>query len=147
LNLFWKLLTGLKWANRARSLARQRAISRAEQGDANAQYDLAERYHDGLGVQRDHQLALAWFQRAAQQGHPRAQTNLGLMLFLGRGTTANPVEAVKWLTLAVRHGDPKAGPILDKMRSRLTREQFEQGQALASRQPPPAPGAIDVAAS
>jgi TPR repeat protein len=147
LNLLWKLLTGLKWANRARTLTRQRAIIRAEQGDPDAQYDLAERYHDGLGVSQNHQQAFLWFQRAAQQGHARAQTNLGLLLFLGRGTPPNPVDAVKWLTLAVRHGDPKAEAILNKLRSRLTREQFEQGQALAKLQPPPAPGAIDVAAS
>jgi uncharacterized protein len=140
LNLFWKLLTGVKWANRARSLARQRAITRAEQGDPNAQYDLAERYHDGLGVPRDYDQAFIWFTRAAQQGHARAKTNVGLMLFLGRGASADPIEAVKWLTLAARQGEAKAGEILEQLRSRLSVEQFTQGQARAESQPHPPPG-------
>jgi uncharacterized protein len=131
LNLFWKVLTGLKWANRARSLARQRAITRAEQGDANAQYDLGERYHDGLGLPCDYQQAFTWFLRAAQQAHPRAQTNVGLMLFVGRGTQADLVEAVKWLSLAARQADPKAAEILEQVRSRMDPDQFAQGQLRA----------------
>jgi uncharacterized protein len=139
LNLFWKLLTGLKWANRARSLARQRTLSRAEQGDPNAQYDLAERCHDGLGVPCDHAQAFTWFLRAAQQGHARAQTNAGLMLYLGRGTPADPVEAVKWLTLAARQNDSKAGEILDQLRSRLNPQQLKAGQARADQPLKPLP--------
>lgn len=137
MNLFWKILTGLKWANRARSLARQRAITRAEQGDANAQYDLGERFHDGLGLPCDHQQAFTWFLRAAQQGHPRAQTNVGLMLFVGRGTKSDLVEAVKWLTLAAGQRDHKATEIVEQVRSRMDPDQFAQGQIRAQehRQP------------
>jgi uncharacterized protein len=132
LNLFWKLLTGLKWANRARSLARQQAIKRAEQGTPNAQFDLGERYHDGLGVPQDYSQAFSWFLRAARQGHGRAQTNVGLMLYLGRGTPLDAVEAVRWLSLAARQGDEKAGPILLQLQERLSAEQFEEGRKRAT---------------
>jgi uncharacterized protein len=130
-NLLWKIRTALGWANRARSVALERNLARAEQGDPTAQYTLAERYHDGLGVPRDHAQAFAWFLRAAQQGHPRAQTNVGLMLFLGRGTDPDPVEAVKWITLALDQNDPKARQAFDRLRARLTPEQLEQGRLRA----------------
>jgi uncharacterized protein len=131
LNLFWKFLTGLKWANRARSLARQRALTRAEQGEPNAQFDLGERYYDGLGLPRDHNQAFTWFLRAASQGHGRAQTNVGLMLFLGRGTPVDVVEAVRWLSLAARRGEERAASILRQVQDRVSPEQFEEGRKRA----------------
>lgn len=131
MNILWKIMTGLKWAGRARSLALQRNLARAEQGDPTAQYTLAERYYDGLGLPRDHARAFDWFLRAAQQGHSRAQTNVGIMLFLGRGTTPDPVEAVKWLTLACRQDDSKARNTLDRIQAQVTPEQFEQGRRRA----------------
>jgi hypothetical protein len=49
----------------------------AEQGDANAQYNLANCYFYGVGgMQKDYGQAVKWFTKAAQQGHNGAQSNL-----------------------------------------------------------------------
>jgi hypothetical protein len=47
----------------------------AEQGHAQAQFDLAVCYIDGQGVAKDEIEATQWFRKAADQGHAAAQKN------------------------------------------------------------------------
>ena len=47
----------------------------AEQGLADAQYNLASLYHDGRGVTPDFILAHMWYNLAAAQGNPNASQN------------------------------------------------------------------------
>ena len=51
----------------------------AQEGDPDAQYELAYRYENGLGVPKDETRALNLYQQAADQGHPAAQVNLDAM--------------------------------------------------------------------
>ena len=48
----------------------------AEMGDADAQYELAERYNNGEGVEKDVNTAIDWYLKAAGQGHAEAQYEL-----------------------------------------------------------------------
>ena len=48
----------------------------AQEGDPDAQYNLAYIYENGLGVPKDETKALELYQQAADQGHPAAQNNL-----------------------------------------------------------------------
>ena len=49
----------------------------AEDGDTEAQYQLAQRYEQGVGgVKKDDQAALRWYRRAAAGGHPTAKNAL-----------------------------------------------------------------------
>ena len=57
----------------------------AEQGDAEAQFNLGVMYSKGQGVAQDDAQALAWYRKAAEQGYAKAQFNLGLMYDEGRG--------------------------------------------------------------
>ena len=41
----------------------------AEQGDAEAQYNLGVMYREGMGVTEDDVQAIYWFTKAAEQGH------------------------------------------------------------------------------
>ena len=61
----------------------------AEQGDAQAQFNLGFMYGDGRGVARDDAKKLcAGMRKAAEQGYASAQHNLGIMYEDGRGVTA-----------------------------------------------------------
>lgn len=51
----------------------------AKAGDPDAQYDLAYRYENGLGVPKDEAKALELYRQAADQGHSEAQNNLDAM--------------------------------------------------------------------
>ena len=48
-------------------------IRLANQGDAEAQYDLGLMYYDGEGVYQDYAKAFKWFEKSANQSSPHAQ--------------------------------------------------------------------------
>ena len=76
----------------------------AEQGDADAQFNLGQAYRLGRGVPIDLGGAQLWFERAAGQGHLDAQTTLGLLLF----QNGNHTGALRWLKAASDKGEPRA---------------------------------------
>ena len=68
----------------------------AEQGDAEAQFDLGWCYDDGRGVAKDYVEAVKWYRKAAGQNFAPAQFNLGYCCANGQGVVKDKVEAVKW---------------------------------------------------
>ena len=68
----------------------------AEQGVAEAQYNLGLIYSRGKEVLKDDKEAVRWYRLAAEQGFPEAQTNLGLMYGRGQGVEQDYAEAIKW---------------------------------------------------
>ena len=68
----------------------------AEQGQVEAQYQLAECLSYGHGCKRNLEQACAWYTRAAEQQHGRAQFKLGLCYEEGRGVAADFAKAVHW---------------------------------------------------
>ena len=48
----------------------------AEQGQAEALFNLGMTYHNGDGVPRNDSEAAKWYRKAAAQGHPDAQLRL-----------------------------------------------------------------------
>ncbi|MCY4638514.1 MAG: protein kinase [Acidobacteria bacterium] len=73
---------------------------RAENGDANAHFNLGWMYHHGKGVPEDAAEAAAWYRKAAGQGDARAQFNLGVMYTLREGVPRDLVEAHAWFKVA-----------------------------------------------
>ncbi|WP_148132454.1 tetratricopeptide repeat protein, partial [Neisseria sp. HMSC074B07] len=57
----------------------------AEQGLADAQYNLGMMYANGQGVRQDYAEAVRWFRKTAEQGLAEAQYNLGLAYEQGQG--------------------------------------------------------------
>ncbi len=120
-----------RWRNvleNGRSSLAERGQAKAEAGDAQAQFDLAERFHDGLGVAKDYYLAAEWFRKAADQGHAQAQCNLGMMYVIGRGVVRNHAEAYKWLTLAANSGHALALKMQKSTLERMAPEEIEEGK-------------------
>jgi TPR repeat protein len=76
----------------------------AEQGFAEAQYNLGHMYRKGQGVPHNDIMAIKWYTLAAEQGEPVAQFNVGLMYQYGEGVPRNNKLAMKWLTLAAKQG-------------------------------------------
>lgn len=88
----------------------------AELGDAEAARNLGHLYRQGQGVERDLQIAAAWYRVAADGGVINAQYNLG-MLYLGGGPDFPPDrdEGMHWLGKAAEAGFPPAKAELDKL--------------------------------
>ncbi len=76
----------------------------AEQGDAQAQYNLGLMYYKGDGVIKDLTEAINWCRKAAEQGDVQAQYNLGTMYDKGDGVEKDLVEAAKWYRKAAEQG-------------------------------------------
>lgn len=79
----------------------------AEQGNANAQFELALRFEEE-GQGKRYGSAAHWFHEAAEQGHADAQFNLAQMYKLGRGVTKNERQAVYWTRRAAERNQSEA---------------------------------------
>ncbi|MEZ5560187.1 MAG: hypothetical protein R3E86_16785 [Pseudomonadales bacterium] len=65
-------------------------------------------YFDGLGVERDPELAVELFRKAAEAGHEPAKLGLGVALITGTGTERDLTEGRRWLQEAADAGDAAA---------------------------------------
>jgi hypothetical protein len=92
----------------------------AEQGDMNAQFNLAVMYDDGLGVAQDQGEAAHRYRSAAGQGDPQAQFNLGSMYFKGEGVARNEGTALMWLTISAENGEARARTAADHLAASLS---------------------------
>lgn len=67
-------------------------VTKAEAGDAEAQYKLGDHYFN----KRDGVNGMKWTRKAAEQGHAAAQNSLGIRYFIGGSVTKDIDEAEKW---------------------------------------------------
>jgi hypothetical protein len=104
---------------------------RANQGDAEAQWQLAVRYHDGEGVPQNDTQAMLWFQLAAEQGNVAAQSALGSYYWAGRGVPEDLSKAYMWSAIALAGGDPNSKARLEGLTSRMTRAQVSAARQQA----------------
>ena len=90
-------------------------LAQAEQGNAQAQFLLGQRYNFGDGVTQDRKKAVAWQTRAAMQGHATAQYVLGLMYSAGEGVHQDTKQAVVWISRSADQGLAEAQHALGMM--------------------------------
>ena len=93
----------------------------AEQGFAEAQYNLGMMYYNGDGVETNKLEAAKWYRKAADQGNIRAQFQISKLYALGEGVERDVNEAAKWrlkvieqlkkrsCNLNAKHGNEKVG--------------------------------------
>ncbi|MCW8958260.1 MAG: sel1 repeat family protein [Gammaproteobacteria bacterium] len=79
----------------------QQLREQAEQGDAWAQLNLGAAYDNGMGVERDIEQALHWYQKAAEQGVAKAQFNLAHLLV---SEELSSETAAGWMLKAANQG-------------------------------------------
>jgi TPR repeat protein len=80
----------------------------AEQGYAEAQFNLGVMYDTGRGVPQDYAEAVNWYRKAAEQGDAEAQYNLGVRYTNGHGVPQDYAEAVNLYRKAAEQGDAEA---------------------------------------
>lgn len=111
-------------------------LAQAQQGSADAQFEIGAMHENGRGVSADRTEALNWYRKAADQGHPRAekallrmeenqrrfekteaqaesgdleaQYSLGAMYLTGTGTGIDLKLAKQWLSRSAKAGHVKA---------------------------------------
>ncbi|WP_310475075.1 SPOR domain-containing protein [Sandarakinorhabdus sp.] len=80
----------------------------AQDGDADAMFNMGQAYKLGRGVALDKAIASDWYRRAAVKGHLPAQANLGILQF----QATEKAEAVRWLKAAADKGEMRAQYVL-----------------------------------
>lgn len=106
----------------------------AEQGDAQAQYDLAYLYYkSGIdpeveGVGRSDRQAARWYRAAAMQGHPRAQYNMAVLHLQGHGVERDAITAYAWLMLASDNGHEESSALIAELNELLNTDQIEEAR-------------------
>lgn len=80
----------------------------AAQGNPDAQFNLAQAYRLGRGVEQDQKQAEALYAKAAAQGHIKAADTYGLLLF----EAGRREEALPYVVGAAERGDPRAQYLL-----------------------------------
>ncbi len=101
--------------------ALDKALNRAQNGDASAQTLVAEMMVRGLGIARDEKTAAFWYQQAAQGGDPVAMFKFALILMEGKFVTRDKAKADDYMRRAAEAGNASA--------------QFNWGQILVSENP------------
>jgi len=74
----------------------------AQQGHAAAQFQLANMYYDGKGVNKNSDKTVHWCEKAAQQGDADAQYMLGALYFVGSGVSQDNSKAQHWYQKAAQ---------------------------------------------
>lgn len=80
----------------------------ASNGDARAQYMIAEMLRKGEGADVDMEAAAAWYRAAAELGHPAAQNALGTLYAMGAGVEQDDTQAYVWFSLSAMLGNTTA---------------------------------------
>jgi hypothetical protein len=82
--------------------------SKADHGDAEAQFSLGLKFASGGPAWLDYDKAAHWYLLAANQNHALAQFNLGLMFAGGQGVARDEAQALMWIQKAAQQGDAGA---------------------------------------
>jgi len=108
-------------AMRAGDFAEAYCIMRplAEDGDADAQYNIGWMYLNGYGLRINDSLALEWWKKAVAQGHSDASFSIGMLYSLGEGEVPkNSDKAIDYYLIAADAGHEDALAILKNMLQR-----------------------------
>ncbi len=105
----------------------------AEQGNAEAQFNLGSLYYQGWGVPQDYKEAVKWLRKAAEQGHLFSQSTLGTVYAEGvQGVVEKDYpQALMWFIFAAAKGDMEAMEFRDTLANRMTPAQITEAQKLA----------------
>lgn len=100
----------------------QRLFLAAEQGDADAQYELGRSFFAGIDFDtgrdfiQDYEQAAKWFHKAAEQGNDEAQVQLGICYANGLGVDQNDNLARFWWKKAADQGNETAYSFLPELK-------------------------------
>ena len=103
----------------------------ADQGHADAQYNLGWMYASGRGVPEDDAEAVRWYRLAADQGLAGAQHRLGLMYYNGEGVLQDNVTAHMWFNIAGANGAEDGRDNREKIERKMTPADISEAQKRA----------------
>lgn len=105
----------------------------ANDGDAQAAYDLGFLYNSGLGVEQDLPRAFQWYLTAAKGGLLQAQDKVSMFYSVGVGTIRSDELAYFWILIAQYNGGQNLSSQMIRLEESMTAETRERAQRNARR--------------
>jgi hypothetical protein len=100
---------------------------RAEAGDAEAQYRLAQLYSTGEGAPHDLDAAARWYRAAAETGHEMAAYRLAFLYLRGRGVAGKDfAQAYMWFSISADLGVGDAASWRDRIRPKMSDREIAE---------------------
>jgi len=110
----------------------EKYVSKAENGDVDAQVTLGMMYDNGWYVAENKAEAFKWFLRAAERHDAMSQMLVGWAYATGELVPKDLVKAYMWWALAKAQGDEDAGGNLDIIKDEMTAADISEAQRLAA---------------
>jgi TPR repeat protein len=102
--------------------------ARAQAGDAQAEFELAQAFFEGRDVPMDEKQGMALLERAARSGHAPAMLQMGERIY-GDGTdAASYVSAYVWYVQALASGAEQAQARISELEARMTPDQISEAR-------------------
>ncbi|MBP5294436.1 MAG: SEL1-like repeat protein, partial [Lachnospiraceae bacterium] len=117
------------------SLERIERKMKAQNGDANAQFELGTAFEYGDDLYKSMQEAAEWYRKAADRGHAEAQYRLGRIYENGDGVSMDLSQATEWYRKAADRGHAEAEQALKTAEMKMKAQngdataQYELGMA------------------
>ena len=102
----------------------------AEEGAAEAQYNLALIYSLGKEILKDDQVAIKWYRLAAEQDNTNAMNSLGETYLQGKGVPQDNVVALMWFNLCSKW-NKLCMENENLVKKKMTPSQIEKAQDMA----------------
>ncbi len=135
--LLWLRKAAEKFEDAERDLEELMDVMKAECGDAASMKSLGDRYENGEGVEKDHELAIIWWRRAAAQDNPDAKYALACCQLSGDGMELDEAKAIKSIVELADTGHADAMGELAEIRENAeagdSESQFLLGLSLAGK--------------
>jgi TPR repeat protein len=97
----------------------------ADEGNAEAQFELGNLYAEGELLEQDWQKAAMWWMNAAERDHHLAQLKIGQLFLAGRGVKRDKKGAFKYLFLACYAKVPGADEAMDQLSGQFAADELE----------------------
>jgi TPR repeat protein len=97
----------------------------AEQGNADAQFEVGQMLAQGLGTKQLFEEAMRWYELSARQGHAKAQFNIAFLYAYGQGVDQDILKAYEWYRISHLCAYPLAKKPMEYTAKRLTLGEIE----------------------
>jgi TPR repeat protein len=102
----------------------------AEQGHAEAQFNLGILYAEGQGVAADKKEGIRWWRKAAELGNVDSQIYLGAMYYDGLDLAKDYPRSYMWFKIAADSGDHQAASLRRVVADFMTAAQQTEARRL-----------------
>lgn len=102
---------------------------KAEEGDPEAQVNIAFMHYCGLHVKQDFAKAALWYRKSAEQNNVTAQYSLGTLYENGEGVETDLAEAWFWYSLAEKQKDEHAARLRKEIEPRIQADKLAETRA------------------